>query len=120
MSEAAAVKKKGPKKRRRMSKKKKIFIAVLSLFIALVLAVILFIGGKLGLLGKVNFNRNAVFDNGIITGEGYTTIALFGVDSRDVGSLGKGTHSDTMIVLSINNQTKEARMVSLFRDTYLD
>lgn len=48
--------------------------------------------------------------------EGYTTYALFGGDSRD-GILEAGTHSDSIIIASINNETKEVRMVSVYRDT---
>lgn len=51
--------------------------------------------------------------------DGYRNIALFGVDSRK-GSLGKGTLSDTIIVASINEETKDVRLVSVFRDTYLN
>lgn len=51
--------------------------------------------------------------------EGYTNIALFGVDSR-TGILGRGCRSDTMIIASINNQTKEVKLCSVFRDTYLN
>ena len=51
---------------------------------------------------------------------GYTNIALFGVDSIE-NSLDKGNNrSDVMIILSINNATKEAKLVSVYRDTYLD
>lgn len=52
-------------------------------------------------------------------GEGYTNIALFGVDSRD-GNLGEGNRTDCIIVASLNNETKEVRMVSVYRDTLLD
>ncbi len=52
-------------------------------------------------------------------GEGYTNIALFGVDSRD-GSLGKGNRTDTIIIASLNNETKEIRLVSVYRDTLLN
>lgn len=49
---------------------------------------------------------------------GYTNIALFGVDKRteDEGMYG---NSDTAIIASINNDTKEVRLASLYRDTYL-
>lgn len=52
-------------------------------------------------------------------GEGYTNVALFGVDSRD-GNLGEGNRTDCIIVASLNNETKEIRMVSVYRDTLLD
>ncbi len=48
--------------------------------------------------------------------KGYTTLALFGGDSRQ-GVLEEGTHSDTIIVVSINDKTKEVKMVSVYRDT---
>ena len=48
--------------------------------------------------------------------EGYTTLAVFGGDSRD-GVLEEGTHSDTIIIVSINDETKEIKMVSIYRDT---
>ncbi len=51
---------------------------------------------------------------------GYTNIALFGLDTRVAGQLGKGNRSDTIIIASINNDTKEVKLVSVYRDTYLD
>lgn len=51
--------------------------------------------------------------------KGYTNIALFGLDARDT-SLGAGNRSDAIMVLSINNDTKEVRIVSIYRDTLLE
>lgn len=51
--------------------------------------------------------------------KGYRNIALFGVDARD-GDLGKGTRSDTIIIASINQDTHEIKLVSVYRDTYLN
>ena len=50
---------------------------------------------------------------------GYTQIALFGVDSR-TKNLGAGDRSDTIIIACINNETKEVKLVSVYRDTYLN
>ena len=52
-------------------------------------------------------------------GDGYTNVALFGVDSRD-GNLGEGNRTDCIIIASLNNETKEIKMVSVYRDTLLD
>ena len=52
-------------------------------------------------------------------GDGYKNVALFGVDSRD-GNLGEGNRTDCIIVASLNNETKEIKMVSVYRDTLLD
>ena len=51
--------------------------------------------------------------------KGYHNIALFGVDARD-GQLGRGTRSDTIIIASINLDTQEIKLVSVFRYTYLN
>lgn len=50
--------------------------------------------------------------------DGYWTIAVFGVDSRD-GNLGKSNLSDVIMISSINKKTGEIRLVSVFRDTYM-
>lgn len=51
--------------------------------------------------------------------KGYRNIALFGVDSRK-GALTSKTRSDTIIVASVNLDTKEVKLVSVYRDTYLN
>lgn len=51
--------------------------------------------------------------------KGYRNIALFGVDARN-GELGKGTRSDTIMIASINQDTQEIKLISVFRDTYLN
>lgn len=65
---------------------------------------------------KIVMNENVQENESM---KGYRNIALFGVDSRE-GSLGKGTRSDTIIIASINEDTKEVKLVSVFRDTYLN
>lgn len=51
--------------------------------------------------------------------KGYTNIALFGIDARD-SSLGKGSRSDAIMVASINNETKQIKILSVYRDTLLE
>ncbi len=51
--------------------------------------------------------------------KGYRNIALFGVDSRE-GALTKNTRSDTIMIASINMDTGECRLVSVYRDTFLN
>ncbi|AYA98640.1 LCP family glycopolymer transferase [Lachnoanaerobaculum umeaense] len=50
---------------------------------------------------------------------GYRNIAVFGVDSRD-SSVGKGNRSDVIIICSIDQATGDIKLVSIYRDTYLD
>lgn len=51
--------------------------------------------------------------------KGYWTVAIFGVDSRD-NSLGKGNQSDVIMIANLNRATGEIKLVSVFRDTYLN
>ncbi len=50
---------------------------------------------------------------------GYRTIALYGVDSRDQ-NMDAGTNSDSIMIVSINESTKEIKLVSVYRDTLMD
>ena len=69
--------------------------------------------------GDTSVNESIEEDT-VATMSGYTTVALFGLDTRESGQLGKGNRSDTIIIASINNDTGEVRLASVFRDTYLD
>lgn len=51
--------------------------------------------------------------------EGFWTIAIFGVDSRD-NSTGKGNQSDVIMIANIDRKTGEIKLVSVYRDTYLN
>ena len=53
------------------------------------------------------------------TMRGYRNIALFGVDST-TGALTKNTRSDSIMIASINQDTGECKLVSVYRDTYLN
>lgn len=49
----------------------------------------------------------------------YRNIALFGVDSTS-GALTKGTRSDVTIIASVNMETGDIKLVSVYRDTLLN
>lgn len=107
-------------RRRRRTRRRIIF--VLEILILILLAGGLFLVGKLGKLNIAELNfENIGVNEGVQDSEvlkGYTTIALVGVDARD-DKLENETRSDTMIIASINNDTKEVKLVSIYRDTYL-
>lgn len=69
----------------------------------------------------LDVDKNDITQNAGLGGHmsGYRNIALFGVDARDK-SLGKGNRTDTIIVASINEETKVVKLVSVYRDTYLN
>lgn len=50
----------------------------------------------------------------------YTTIALFGIDARSTTSMAEGNRSDSIMIASINNKTKEVKIVSVYRDSLLE
>ena len=112
------------KKQRRIRRKRRRrrILFALEILVLLMLVGCLFVYAKLNSLDFVNIDlgnigiSDEVKNNQIM--QGYTTIGLVGVDSRD-GDLESGTNSDTMIIASINNDTKEVKLVSVYRDTYL-
>lgn len=51
--------------------------------------------------------------------KGYRNIALFGVDSRKE-KIADGTRTDTIMIASVNLETKDVKLCSVYRDTYLN
>lgn len=51
---------------------------------------------------------------------GYMNIALFGVDAETDSQLFKGSRSDSIMIASINMDTGDIKLVSVYRDTYLN
>ena len=68
--------------------------------------------------GEAGINKD-IDEKSLAAQEGYTNIALFGIDNRETGQYGSG-NADTIMIASIDNSTKEVRLVSIYRDTYLD
>lgn len=108
---------------RRRRKRKLIVFIIEIIILALVLGV-LFLYSK---LEKIDYEEldttqvevNELTDETVETLSGYTTIALFALDNRDTGTYTNG-NSDVIMVMAINNDTKEVSLVSIYRDTYLD
>lgn len=118
------------KRRRNSGRKKKILlgvvIAVFALLAALVGGAYAYLNHHVGIANNQNeFDKAEVvnFDLPEETRErmekGYWTIAVFGLDSRD-SSTGKGNQSDVIMVVNLNRETGEIKLVSVFRDTYLN
>lgn len=107
----------------------KTFGKVLLVFF-LVLVILLGIGAGIGIwyvndkLGKLNYVDISSDEIEVTEGiqekmNGYRTIAIFGVDSRS-NELVSGTRSDCIILATINEKTKEVKLTSVYRDTYLE
>ena len=116
---AAEAKKKSKKKRT------KILLFILEIFILLIMVVVLYGVLKVEKVGKVDLPKEEIVINPEVeeqvetTMRGYRNIALFGVDST-TGALTKNTRSDTIMIASINLDTGECKLVSVYRDTYLN
>ena len=68
---------------------------------------------------KIKVNQDSI-DSQESTLTGYTTYALFGIDHRDKNTALGGENSDTIIIASVNNDTKDVKLVSVYRDTLLN
>lgn len=64
-------------------------------------------------------NKDPVADDGSKM-KGYWNIALVGVDAVKTEQLYKGSRSDTLMIASINLDTGDIKLVSVYRDTYLN
>ncbi|MCD7726226.1 MAG: LCP family protein [Clostridiales bacterium] len=117
--------KKLSKKEQAKRQRRRIIIFVVEI-IVLVIAVFFLYGVMSGTKsGKVDLKESDIIINDTVkeaqetTMKGYRNIALFGVDST-TGALTKNTRSDTIMIASINQDTGECRLVSVYRDTYLN
>lgn len=112
------------KKRKKKKKSKKLIIFV---FEVLFLAVLLVAAYFIQLVNRIDYQNMDATEAGINEDldqntldslEGYTNIAIFGLDNRSSNNYESG-NSDVIMIASINNKTKEVKLVSVYRDTYL-
>lgn len=101
-------------------------------FILEIIVLLLFIGGLYvygqisAKLDKIDIQETDLQEQDIVTNDqapqmtGYTTYALFGLDHRSRNEKLNTENSDTIIVASINNDTKAVKLVSVYRDTLLN
>lgn len=111
---------------RKKKQQKKLMLVAIEILALLILAVVLFVVVKLSKIEKdTSFSASDIEVNEGLSEESkeimenYTTIALFGLDNRSNGNLSKG-NSDVIMIASINNDTHEVKLVSVYRDSYLD
>lgn len=106
------------KQERALLHKKKMRRRIILLVVELILLAVLGAGAyAMSKLDKLDFQKIDEKNLEIYqdTGE-FTNIALFGLDSRE-GELDGGVRSDCIMVASIDNNTKDVKIVSIFRDT---
>lgn len=112
------------RKKKKMNKGLKIFLIILLILFIIVaglgVAGYTFVNGKIGKMQKENIDTTAVGINEETKQElkGYRNIALLGIDSR-ADDYGLGNRSDCIIIASINQETNEVKLISVYRDTYV-
>ena len=116
---------------KKLSKPKKVlFVSGVTLLLLILIAsitVFAFIQSKLNKLDRPDSHVIEGNDTQIevneeideVVGTGYTNFVLFGSDSR-TDEVNKNLNTDTIIIASLNNATKEVKLVSVYRDTLLD
>lgn len=104
-------------KLRKKQRRRKIILLVAEVVVLIVLLAALFVISKYDKIQQMVFQDGDIQSN--VKQEGYTTVALFGGDSRQ-GGLEEGTHSDCIIIAAVDHESKKVRMVSVYRDTLLD
>ncbi len=104
-----------------LNKQQKVLLCAGVATACLLLFVIIFVASKFAKMEREDIKDKDIIINETAEeiGVGYTNIALFGVDARN-GINEKGTRTDTIIIASLNNETKEVKLVSVYRDTLLD
>lgn len=119
---------KAPLTQKQLQRKKrnKILLFIAEIFILLILLVVFWGVSKVKKINVVEFSDDEVEINEEILKEtesgamkGYRNIAIFGVDSRDQ-QLDTATRTDTIMIASINEDTGEVKLVSIYRDTLLN
>lgn len=106
--------------RRKQKKRKKIILITEGVVLVLLLAA-LFVWQKIGMISFEDLDAevNDLNEDTAEMMEEYTTIAVFGVDNRSNGNYESG-NSDSIMVVNINNKTKEVKVVSVYRDTCME
>lgn len=108
----------GGKKLRRAT----IIVAALAILLGGVIAVgLTVVKSTLDNIGKVELDPDMIGIDPQVDQDlsGFRNIAILGIDARDMSN-DAGSRSDSMIITSINTETDEIQMFSVYRDTMLD
>lgn len=125
-SSTGAQGKKTSAKQRAAREKRKVVIFAIELIIILIMIAVLYLvlnkakeGPKVTYLEPEKLEiHEEVQEN--VTMKGYMNIALFGVDAETESQLYKNSRSDSTMIASINMDTGDIKLVSVYRDTYLN
>lgn len=109
---------------KKKSKGLKIFLRVLLILLIIIVIIagiaVGYVTNKLGKITVEEIDETAIGINEETEEQlsGYRNIALLGIDSR-ADDYGVGNRSDCIIIASLDEKTKQIRLVSVYRDTYM-
>jgi len=110
--------------RAKAKRKKRIILFVLEFMVLAIMVGVLVIVQKMDKIEKVDIAEEDIIINDEVGGsealKGYKNVALFGVDVSKSNNLGKGARTDTIMILSLNEDTGDAKLASVYRDTYFN
>lgn len=110
----------GRRRKKRMSLVTKIALIICCVLLVLIIAAIAVLARKMSKIevNTLDPNKLSISDEIEYDETGYLNVALFGLDTRE-NNEEMGSRSDTIIIASLNRETKEVRMCSVYRDTLL-
>lgn len=113
-------KKKVSKKLMKQRRRRRRILYIVEFIFLLILIPLAFLYMKIGQIPTYDMDKSAIEKNEYDDGnmKNYTNIALFGVDSR-ANELKEKTRTDCIIIASINNKTKDVKLASIYRDTFV-
>lgn len=116
-------------KKQKPKKKMNIFVKILLTLLILIVVFVtvvfstsyIYLKNKLGKIDYVDLKSTEItinhgIDESLAT---YRNIALLGIDARS-DTFGTGNRSDCIMILSLNEKTKDVKIASVYRDTYLN
>lgn len=95
-----------------------IFLSLLIIIVAACGTAYWYVTDKIGRMNNVEIDEDEISVSENENLNKYRNIAIFGVDSRS-DSYGKGNRSDCIIIASINTETHAVKLISVYRDTYV-
>lgn len=110
---------------KKTSTKKKVIKILLGILISLLIIIVAaggtafwFVQSKIGKMNQVKIDESQLELSENKNLSKYRNVAIFGVDSR-ADDYGEGNRSDCIIIASINNETHDVKLISVYRDTYV-
>ena len=109
-----------PKPKKKRGCLGRILLPLILLILIILVVFFLFLRSAFGQIEKYDLNMSDIVVNDKDSNmDDYQTIALFGVDNQDNEIKDIGSRTDSIVIVSINKSTKDVKLMSIYRDTYV-